>query len=239
VSEAHDPPKKNRHDFRVEIKRHDMHEDGDGNWLVSYADLMTLLVGFFLILQSFSTIDPEKFEQIKRATTMIFGGEYQVPYSELADTLQKEINKAGYGDQVVIKQTDAGVDISFRGALFFDLGSADLKPEALTVLGKIIPVLFTQAKDFHFLIEGHTDDIPIASGIFRNNWELSSMRACRVLGMFEDRGFSRERLKAVGFADTRPVVPNRDSNGAAIPTNQSQNRRVVIKVLKKDEAMAN
>ncbi len=209
-------------------------EGGEGNWLVSYADMMTLLVGFFVILMSFSKVDEEKFDQVRRAATKTFGGSYQVPYGDIADRLKAELNKLGLGDQFVIKQSPLGVEISFQGTVFFDTGSADLKPAGSKLLTELIPIIRSEAKDFNLTIEGHTDDVPLApSARFHSNWDLSSVRACRVLESFEAAGFDKRYLTAVGYADARPIVPNRDANGEPIPKNQSQNRRVVIKLLKK------
>ncbi len=90
-----------------------------------------------------------------------------------------------------------------------------------------------ETADFNIVIEGHTDDVPLAGGgTIKNNWELSSIRACRVLEYFLGQGFKKEKMTAIGYGDARPLVPNRDANGVAIPINQSQNRRVVMKLLK-------
>jgi chemotaxis protein MotB len=212
---------------------HGEEEGGEGNWLVSYADMMTLLVGFFVILLSFSNPDQAKFDEMRKAVAAQFGGSFEVPYGEIANRMRDALNKLGLGDQVVIKTTDLGVEISFLGTVFFDTGSAEIKAEATTLLKQIIPQIQNESKDFNVVIEGHTDDIPIRTGGFKNNWELSSMRACRVLGAFEEAGYAKLNLTAVGYGDARPTVPNRDAAGNAIPQNQGQNRRVVIKLLKK------
>jgi chemotaxis protein MotB len=208
-------------------------DHGEGNWLVSYADMMTLLVGFFVILMSFSTMDPQKLEEAKKSITKEFGGQYHVPYSELVDRIKDAAQKLGVGDQFLIKQSDVGVEISSRGTVFFDSGSADLKPEARSVLGNMIQAIMIESKDFDIIVEGHTDDVPIMrGGAFRNNWELSSLRACRVLEAFSADGYPKDHLTATGYGESRPLVPNRDSTGNGIAENQGQNRRVVIKVLK-------
>ena len=83
------------------------------------------------------------------------------------------------------------------------------------------------------VIEGHTDDVPMAgSGFLKNNFELSSIRACRVLDFFAENGFVKEKMTAIGYGETRPLLPNRDAQGNSIPDNQTQNRRVVIKLIK-------
>jgi chemotaxis protein MotB len=214
-------------------------EGGEGNWLVSYADMMTLLVGFFVILLSFSSIDSEKLENVRKEITVQFGGTYQVPYGEMKDRIRNEIAKLGLGDQFIIKDINSGLEISFLGTLFFETGSVNLRPEATDLLKKLIPVVKAETKNqFDIVVEGHTDDVAVGSNLqFKNNWELSSIRACRVLEAFANEGFQKLSLTAVGFGETRPIVANRDASGNAIATNQAQNRRVVIKILKRVEAV--
>jgi len=91
-------------------------------------------------------------------------------------------------------------------------------------------------KDYQITVEGHTDDTPINTSRFPSNWELSTARASAVVHFFLDQGIPALKLRAAGYADTFPKAPNRDSNGNAIPANQTQNRRVVIKMEKIDKA---
>jgi chemotaxis protein MotB len=222
----------------LELKHSKPHEEegGEGNWLVSYADMMTLLVGFFVILLSFATIDPKKFDEARKSVTEEFGGKYQVPYAKLAEALREVAKKLGVGDQFLIKESTSGIEISSRGTVFFNTGSADLKEEAQNVLLKMIEVVKSDPSQFNITIEGHTDDVPLAEGkAFRNNFELSSIRACRVLDSFLSASVPKDRLTAVGYGDARPLVPNRDEKGNAIAENQAQNRRVVIKIMKSAE----
>ena len=208
-------------------------EHGEGNWLVSYADMMTLLVGFFVILLSFSVMDAKKFDEAKKSITQEFGGTYQVPYSELKGAIEKELGQLGVGDQLLLKTSESGIEISFKGTVFFDTGSADLKDESVPVLKGLIQAIKSENERLQVTIEGHTDDVPVVGGkIFRNNWELSSIRACRVLETFLNAGLPKELLTAVGFADAHPLVPNRDAEGASVPENQAQNRRVIIRIVR-------
>ncbi|MGE3975646.1 MAG: flagellar motor protein MotB [Bdellovibrionales bacterium] len=221
----------------IRHKREQLHvhttSEEESSWLISYADMMTLLVGFFVMLQSFSKIDNTKFEQIKKATTKVFGGEYQVPFEKFSKSMKAVVGASGAGDQVVFHETDAGVDVTFRGALFFDSGSTELRQQAKDLLNSLVPIITEQAQDFGIVVEGHTDNNPVLKGgIYQSNWELSSVRACTVVRIFEEMGFERTRLKALGWGDTRPILPNADDSGKINPENQSQNRRVVIKILK-------
>jgi chemotaxis protein MotB len=211
-------------------------EESESNWLVSYADMMTLLVGFFIMLQSFSKVDATQFEQVKKAATKVFGGEYKIPFESLTSKLKSVVEKQKLTDQVLFHQTDEGLEITFRGALFFDSGSANLKTEATTLLNSLIPAISENAKTFGIVVEGHTDNRPVNGGIFASNWELSSVRACSVLRLFEQKGFDPNRLKALGWGERRPIVPNEDDKNSPLPENQAQNRRVVIKILRNFEA---
>jgi chemotaxis protein MotB len=87
-------------------------------------------------------------------------------------------------------------------------------------------------RDYTISIEGYTDDSPIKTPQFPSNWELSTARAAAVVRSFVGLGVPAERLRAVGFAETSPKLPNRDADGKAIPENQAQNRRVVIRLEK-------
>ena len=224
------------------IKAHPKHkaheEEAAEGWLVSYADMMTLLVGFFVILLSFSKTDEEKLDEAIKYTAKEFGGVYQVPYADIADKIKATLEKQGFGSQFSIKQSSAGITISFLGASFFDSGSAEVKTTATELMQKLVPLLKNETKDFQVVVEGHTDDVPVVNKTqYHTNWELSGIRASRVLEFFEGFGYEKKQLTAVGYGESRPLVPNRDANGVANPINQAQNRRVVLKILKKSENM--
>jgi chemotaxis protein MotB len=86
--------------------------------------------------------------------------------------------------------------------------------------------------DYMITVEGHTDDMPIGTGQFPSNWELSTARASAVVRYLINNGIPAAKLRAVGYAQVMPKVPNRDVTGRPIPENQAQNRRVVIKLEK-------
>ena len=225
------PPTRRRH--RVKVKEHSVvHDDGEGNWLVSYADMMTLLFGFFVILSAFSTPDAGKMEKLKQETSKTMGVKYQNPYQEMTKALADILSESKLSDDVAISETDEGVTIVSKGTLFFDSGSTTLKPKAEELMAKVIDVLVKKAAKFKVTVEGHTDDSPMKSTTIPSNWELSSARASTVVRLFEEKGFPHDRLRPVGLADIEPVAANRDPQGKAIPDNQAQNRRIVIRVLR-------
>lgn len=203
---------------------------GEEGWLISYADLMTLLVGFFVILMSFSKMDEEKFEEVKLSVTKEFGGRYEAPYEQLSKQVEAAIKKAGLEKQVQLRTDATGVEIRFLGTAFFDLGSVDVKEAGQVMLHALIKEIEATKDKYQVVIEGHTDDVPLSGGTYKNNFELSSIRACRVLDLFLSAGFPIGNVTAVGYGESRPIVPNRDANGVAIVQNQTQNRRVIIKI---------
>lgn len=123
---------------------------------------------------------------------------------------------------------DTGVALNLKGAAFFDLASAEIKPDALPLLRDIASTL--AGTPYKVTVEGHTDNLPIESWLYPSNWELSSARASRVARFLIDQGVPRDHMRVEGLADTQPVSPNTDAEGRPIPENQAQNRRVVILV---------
>ncbi len=212
------------------------HEEGDGAWLVSYADVMTLLVGFFVMLMSFSKIDMESFEMMKKETSKMFGGDYKQPQNTLVLNLKDVIDSGNLKEHVQFKQTDTLAELSFPGGLFFDVGSIELRREARDLLNKLVPVVMKEARGYAVIIEGHTDSVPLRAhrGI-ATNWELSSLRACTVLRLFEDLGFNRKNLQAIGWGDTRQIISEKGISGDELEVRQASNRRVVIKIIKEFE----
>ena len=207
-------------------------EEGEGPWLVSYADLMTLLMGFFALMLSMSKVDDTKAEAMRQHSVELFGGEYVKPFDELQKQLQAVIQAKGLAEQVSVEANARGVGVTFRGTVFFESGSVNPRPEAINLLSELIPVIKKEAPGFHILVEGHTDDTPISKGVVASNWELSSLRASSIVRYFEAEDFDRSLIMAVGWADTRPVAINEDAEGTPNLENQSKNRRVVIQILK-------
>jgi chemotaxis protein MotB len=207
-------------------------DDGEGNWLVSYADMMTLLFGFFVMLTAFSTPDVGKIEKMREQTAKSMGVAYTKPYQDLFESLKKVLRDFHLDKEVSVEFQDTGLSLVSKGTLFFDSGSAELKPQARSLVEMISAILVDQARGFRVVVEGHTDDIPIESRYFPSNWELSSARASTVVRLLESKGFPHPSLRPMGLADTEPVVPNRTPAGVSIPANQAQNRRIVIRIEK-------
>lgn len=219
------------HDNLV-FNKHKKHEDSEGVWLISYSDLMTLLMGFFALLLSMANLDANKFEEVQMEASQVFGGEYKSPFKELESNLQQIIEKTNLKQHIQISSDATGVTVTMRGTLLFDSGNVDLRPEAHDIFNQLIPIIKKQANDYYLLFEGHTDNVPIAHPFIRSNWELSGLRASTVARKFQEFSFAADKLMIVGWGETRPILPNLNSNNEPIAENQSANRRVVIKILK-------
>jgi chemotaxis protein MotB len=151
--------------------------------------------------------------------------------SEIVDLLKSQ------GRADIVQKGDRITTLEISSAAFFDSGSAALSKAGESILMDVTTDLKSdRLKDYQITVEGHTDDSPINTPRFPSNWELSTARASAVVHFFLDEGIPARKLRAAGYADTFPKAPNRDANGNAIPENQTQNRRVVIKMEKIDKA---
>ena len=108
--------------------------------------------------------------------------------------------------------------------ILFDSGKTELKPEGKDAIGKVAAVLATMPADRHFLVAGHTDNLPIHSKKFRSNWELSTERAVEVVRLLTESGMKPSQVGAAGYAEYDPAADNATADG------QKQNRRIEIVV---------
>lgn len=192
-------------------------------WLYSYADLITNLLAFFLMILVATKSDPSNKEKIQRSISAITksGGNRVVSTDEeLATYIAQSLKDLGLQNNVALDRQKNGVNLVFSGGLFFDTNSAALTPDALELLTSLSPVFDKLPMTYHLDIEGHADSRPIVnSTIYPSNWELSAARAGAVVRYLASKGIAATRLRAVGYADTRPS--GQGSQG---------NRRVVIAI---------
>jgi outer membrane protein OmpA-like peptidoglycan-associated protein len=142
---------------------------------------------------------------------------------KVADEVKHDLSDLIRDDLVNVNKTDKGVEIEVKSSLLFGSGDADLGLKAVGVLRKIAEILKRNTADIN--VEGFTDDVPINTPRFPSNWELSTARASSVVRLFSRLGIESERLKAIGFAEFRPIAPNTTEIG------RNKNRRVTIVVL--------
>lgn len=214
------------------FRSHKRADEGEGPWLISYADMMTLLMGFFALIASFSKVDNTEFEKVKKEAVKYFGGEYKEPYGDLASVIRKVVAQNGMNEFVQVENGPDGVSVTFRGTLLFDSGSFELKADARPLMAKIAGVVHQEASSHNVKVEGHTDNVPIKHPVIASNWELSALRAARVARLFEEQGFDKKQLAIQGWGEVKPLVPNFNPDGTENPSNQAKNRRVLIRIYK-------
>jgi len=195
----------------------------DELWLISYADMLTLLVGFFVLIIASVPMKRANFERIAAALS----GTGQAPLEDLRDKVDALIARTPeLKDKVRTRDDAEGLGIEFRDALLFDSGSPKLREEAQPAIAEIARLL-RELPGRPVIIEGHTDEVPINTVSFHSNWELSSQRAINVLQSLQSSGVPRERMSARAYADTRPLATAAEQD---LEKRRASNRRVLIRV---------
>lgn len=232
-------------------RRRKQKESGGGGspeWLTTYSDLVTLLLCFFVLLFSFSEVDAGKFREImagfQGGSGVLQGGtSLEEPITPIEDDLDKdedELNTLmdyleeyaetlGLGDEIIIEVEERGIVVRFMDNVFFDSGSANIKPGSFEILKSVAELL--NREEFinrQIKVEGHTDsDAILRSAKYPTNWELSSARATNVLRyLVEVESMDGRRVSSSGYSYYRPIVANDTAE------NKSKNRRVDIVILK-------
>ncbi len=219
--------------------------DGKSGWLMTYADLVTLILVFFVLLFSLSKMTLGHITEVMKSYEVDIGKE--VPRTRLFDIVErksvengrtldqltgmreinifKELNsiirKKSLGEHVEARFVDGKIILRIEGEILFETGSAELVSEAAHILSDIVNLIGDNPQ-YMVDIQGHTDDRPIHTAKFASNWELSAIRATTVLRFLISKGISEERLTATGFADLKPVATNETPRG------RRKNRRVEI-----------
>lgn len=206
-------------------------EDDSGDlWLMTFSDMVTLLLSFFIVLAAMSSLSATQYQRVAQSMAEAMGSAAQaaerVAPDEVRRRLESLVAQANARDDVSVEVVPRGIALNVKGSLLFASGSAELLEGSRPVLERLHDQLKPTA--YTLVVEGHTDNVPIQSAQFPSNWELSAARASRVVRFFAERGFPAARLRAVGLADTQPVAPNTAADGTPLPDNQAKNRRVVL-----------
>jgi len=231
-------------------KKHKPHEEEGGEaWLLPYSDLMTLLLAVFIVLFAVSNIDKAKSEQMAAEfSQQMMNKSYnaaaavEVPdatptgaaieqiknekdkMAALKAELDAKLKKENLTASVKTSIDERGLVISLNNAIFFDSGSAELKKDyenTLLEIGSMISVMNNFIR-----VEGHTDNVPMNSSLYRSNWDLSAARAANVVRLLTGgTSIPPERMIAVGYGEYRPIADNSTEEGRA------KNRRIDIIVL--------
>jgi len=221
-------------------------KENSERWLLTYADLITLLMVFFVLLFAMSHTDVQKFKALAQSlhnalNPNVLSGSQAVQLStdggsssslveeqdfqRLQQVLKQLQNSTGISSVQLSSQiTNDGIAVTVSGALLFYNGTDQIKPDGIQFLQKLGAYLATLTNNIR--VEGHTDDVPLQSAQYPTNWELSAARAVAVVRYFtDDASLDPKRLSAVGYGQYQPIVPNDTRE------HREQNRRAVIVIL--------
>jgi chemotaxis protein MotB len=250
------------------------HDEGE-RWLVSFADMMTLLFALFMVLFSISSVNTSKLTALQKSLQDAFSGAIlsggksvmqtgstqetqraaatppltsltpltstpstsvtaksgeaakkynaeQQDFTELKRRIDSLAKKAGLQGKVLTTVRRRGLEIQIlTDKVFFDSGSATLKPEALGILDKIAVILGAEHQH-PIVVEGHTDSQPISGSQYPSNWELSGGRSAAVVRLFAGNGVLPRRMSFEGYGSNEPIATNSTAGG------RSKNRRVEV-----------
>lgn len=224
--------------------------DGQARWLTTYGDAMTLLLVFFVLLLSMSTINPQTFRVVissfQGAVGVLEGGRTLTParlmnmginvheLSEARTTVSQSVPKEVEQmlqvseENAKVRQEERGIVIQVTNKLLFDRGQVQLTDKGIEFLEQVAMLLKASGLQSRKVrVEGHTDNIPTES--YSSNWEISVLRASNVVEVFVNQyQIDPSRLSAVGFGPTRPIASNDTEEG------RQTNRRVEIVILRED-----
>ena len=216
-------------------------------WMVTWADMVSLLLCFFVMLLTMTTFDEAKFNAIAASFHNAFSGvleafptvlitkDMHIPRMggdqqnkrmaiDAASKVRSAVEEAQMGEAIKVQVTESGIAIKIADPIGFASGSADLQPHLHKVLSDIA-LIINQAPGSQIRVEGHTDNVPISTARFPSNWELSAARALSVVRhMSRAGGIDPARMSAIGYGEYRPLLPNTTAE------NRSANRRIEIYV---------
>jgi len=233
-------------------------EESTDRWLVSYADFITLLFAFFVVMYSISNINVGKYRVLSDSVSTAFSHQSSSPFpvgaelgisvqrapialglkgqvglvsmKETAAELDKRLKRWVKKGMIAVKGNEKWLEIEIKSNLLFNSGDATLSTEAADILAELTSVIKSTSNPLY--VSGYTDNVPISNNRFPTNWELSTARAASVVRLFAQNGINPARMGAIGYAEFRPTVAN-DSI-----VNRQKNRRVVIRMMTGEDMFA-
>ncbi len=221
-------------------------KDNNERWLLTYADLITLLMVFFVLLFAMSKTDSQKFQELAQSlhsalNPNIFtisntnpvalptqsGGPNSIIESQIFTqirTIIQQVSPTISSSQVSVNYSSDGIEVTLSGDMLFYNGTDIMKPNGILILSKLAPILNSIPNNLE--VQGNTDNVPVGSAQYPTNWELSAARAVVVVRyLSEQLGVAPQRLSAIAYSQYHPIVPNTSR------ANQAMNRRAVIVIL--------
>jgi len=212
-------------------------EDREDNWLISYADLLSVIFAMVVLLfgRMFATAAaaPDAADALHdaltaAATQVEAEAAPETPSSQRENELAALVEQQ-FSGRIEARRRDRGIALAIPAVALFTSARADLEPAAIPLLTELAATL-RQVGDARIAVEGHTDDFAVQGGTFDSNWSLAAARANAVTRFLLDEGFAPHRLQSVSYADTRPVADNSTTEGRAA------NRRVELQIELANEA---
>ncbi|MCL5272023.1 MAG: flagellar motor protein MotD [Gammaproteobacteria bacterium] len=208
-------------------------------WVISYADFITLLFAFFVVMYAISSVNISKYKSLSDGMKSAFDNKDKSKATQSTDTIkdgpEEKKTKGTYNDGLdelskslsdledgnyKINRQDGWIELQIKAGSLFDSGEADLKAEALIKLMQVAEKL--KKYSYPVVIEGYTDNLPIQTPQYPSNWELSATRAATVGRILNGYGINPGRILVTGYGDQYPVSDNLTDTG------RSLNRRVNI-----------
>jgi len=233
-------------------------EESTDRWLVSYADFITLLFAFFVVMYSISNVNQGKYRVLSDSVMSAFSAQSNSPFplgsqlgvsvqrapiavgligqtglismQETAAELDKRLKKWVRKGKIAVNGNEKWLEIEIKSSLLFKSGDAVLSIDAAKILAELTEVVKTTKNPLY--VSGYTDDVPINTNRYPTNWELSAARSASVVRLLAQSGINPARMGAIGYGEFRPIVAN-DSD-----VNRQKNRRVVIRVMTGEDMFA-
>lgn len=217
-------------------KKVEIQSENTERWLTTYADLISLLMIFFVVMFASSEVSKDKLlaisESLRRALNKesvaassvgvaILNDPSRSVTTSASEAIREAARAFGIDKSVSFSTDERGTIISIVDSVFFDPGATVIKPRIVSLLREVAQ--FCRDANAQVVIEGHTDDQQIRTSLIPSNWELSALRATEVVRFFiSEVGFDSRKISAAAYGDTRPLVPNISGD------NRARNRRINI-----------
>ena len=207
-------------------------------WLISYADFVTLLFCFFVVMYSVSYVNEEKYQDLSQTLEAIFSSQENIEKEleeerlekkqeiialpKLANQFVERLADLVEEEAITVTNNEFWLQVSLNNRILFPLGSVSPSQQAEAIFSDIADML----KDYDnpIQVEGFTDNLAINTAQFPSNWELSTARASSIVKLLEQQGIHSDRLAAVGYGENHPIADNQSESG------RGQNRRVVLMI---------
>lgn len=217
-------------------------ERGADEWLMTFGDMMALLLTFFVLLVGISSPDPGQFDKAIKSIQEALGAamvskerflmsekKAEASFENLGSQVKELVQEGNLQDVVDVKVTERGIVLNMTGGVLFRPGQIEVEEAFKPFLLEL--ALMVRKLPYKLLVEGHTDDVkPTGKGVMASNWLLSAARAASVVRVLVDEGgVAPERFSATGYAEYRPLF-------APTPENRVKNRRVEIVISREGQS---